>query len=81
MILRMIRMHGQTYLKVIGIIFWVVAILLIMATYGVFGKPLLEQYLSKGFLERASSYYNSSPVLIILLLTIGTFLIIYPFKK
>jgi hypothetical protein len=52
-----------------------------MATYGIFAKPSLEKELSKGLFNETSTYYNGCMILGILLLTIGTFLIIYPFKK
>lgn len=74
-------MYGQATMRIIGIIFWVAAIIIIMATYGVLAKPSLETVLRKGSLERGSIYYSGSLILGILFLTMGTFLIVYPFKK
>ena len=74
-------MHGQTAFKILGIVFWIIAIVIIMATYGVLGKPLLESGLSKGLFEGEYKYSDSYFVLSVLLLTMGTFLIVYPFKK
>jgi len=52
-----------------------------MATYGIFAKPSLENDLNRGAFYEASTSYNGYIVSTILLLTAGTFLIIYPFKK
>jgi len=76
-----ISIRGQTIFRIIGVIFWVIAIIILMATYGIFAKPSLEKELSKGLFNETSTYYNGCMILGILLLTIGTFLIIYPFKK
>jgi hypothetical protein len=73
-------MFGQTAIRIIGLIFWILAIIIIMATYGVLAKPLLETELSKGLFGK-ESFYNISIVLSVLFLTVGTFLITYPFKK
>lgn len=67
--------------RVIGVIFWVIAVILLMATYGFFAKPSLEKELSKGLFNESSTYYNDYLIISILLLAAGTFLIIYPFKK
>ncbi len=77
----MIIMDGQTIMKLVGIILWVLAVLILMATYGFLAKPMLEAELTKGFFERESIYYGGSLVLSVLFLTIGTFLIVYPLKK
>jgi len=77
----MIIMYGQTAMRLTGIILWILAIIILMATYGVLAKPMLESELSKGFFEKKSIYYDVSLVLSVLFLTIGTFLIVYPFKK
>ena len=77
----MIDMKGQATLRMIGIAFWIIAIIILMATYGVFAKPQLESQIKKGVLESDSIYYNGSLVFCILLLTMGTFLMIYPIKK
>ena len=74
-------MDGQTIMRLAGIVLWVLAVLILMATYGVLAKPMLETELTKGFFERESIYYSGSLVLSILFLTIGTFLIAYPLKK
>lgn len=77
----MISTHGQTFFKIIGIVFWFIAIIILMATYGIFAKPSLESYLSRGAFYETLTSYNVYLVSSILLLTAGTFLIIYPFKK
>ncbi len=77
----MISMRGQTIMRITGIIFWVIAIIILMATYGVFAKPILENELNKGFFSGETVYHTSSLVFSILFLTLGTFLIVYPFKK
>ena len=77
----MISIGGQTIYRIIGVIFWIAAIIILMATYGVFAKPSLENYLSKGLFNESSTSYNSYLISSILLLAAGTFLIIYPFKK
>ncbi|NIO45115.1 MAG: hypothetical protein GTN36_06230 [Candidatus Aenigmarchaeota archaeon] len=74
-------MDGQTIMRLVGIVLWIAAVLILMATYSVLAKPTLETELSKGFFEVESMYYSGSLVLSILFLTIGTFLIVYPFKK
>lgn len=74
-------MDGQSLMRIIGLVFWVLAIVIIMATYGVLAKPLLETELTKGFLGKESTLYGTSLVLSILFLTIGTFLMVYPLKK
>ena len=74
-------MKAQSFTRVVGIIFWILAVLILMATYGVLAKPLLEEELGLGFFKRGSIYYSSSIVISILLLTIGTFLVVYPFRK
>jgi len=74
-------MNGQKFIRLLGVVFWILAILIFMATYGVLAKPLLVSELNKGFFERESMYHDVSFVLSILLLTTGTFLIVYPFKK
>ncbi len=74
-------MYDQTVMRIAGIILWILAIIILMASYGVLAKPMLETELARGFFEREPIYYNSSFVLSILLLTLGTFLIVYTFKK
>lgn len=77
----MINTHGQTVFKIIGVVLWVIAIIILMATYGIFAKPSLESNLSRGAFFESLTSYNVYLVSSILLLTAGTFLIIYPFKK
>jgi len=77
----MTSMKGQTGLRIIGIVFWIIAIIILMATYGVFAKPQFESQIKKGSIESSSIFFNSSLILCILLLTVGTFLMIYPIKK
>ena len=77
----MISIDGQTVYRIIGVIFWMIAIIILMATYGIFAKPSLEKDLSKGAFYESLTSYNVYFVSSILLLTAGTFLIIYPFKK
>jgi len=74
-------MDGKTAMRLAGIILWLLAIIILMATYGILAKPMLESELSKGLFEKKPIYYDGSLVLSILFLTIGTFLIVYPFKK
>jgi len=74
-------MFDQTVMRIAGIILWILAILILMASYGVLAKPFLETELTRSFFERQSIYYSGSLVLSVLLLTLGTFLIVYPFKK
>jgi len=77
----MINMRGQAFTRVLGVLFWIIAVIILMATYGVLAKPTLERELNKGFFEIPKAYHNNALTLSVMLLTIGTFFIIYPFKK
>jgi hypothetical protein len=76
-----ISTHGQTLFKILGVVLWVIAIIILMATYGILAKPSLESDLSRGAFYGSLTSYNVYLISSILLLTVGTFLIIYPFKK
>jgi len=74
-------MDGQTLMRLIGIILWIFALLILLITYRVFALPVIGSNIIKGYFERESMFYSSSLALSVLLLAIGTFLIVYPFKK
>jgi len=77
----MINMYSQTSMRLAGIILLILSIIILMSTYGVLAKPFLGSELIRSYIERESIYYGSSLILSVLLLTLGTFLTVFPFKE
>jgi len=77
-------MLGQTFMKILGILFWVIAIIILMASYGILSKPVFATGISKGFIQISYEdfmLYNNSLVLSVFFLIIGMFLIFSSSRK